>query len=137
MELDSMIDASDVVVLCAAANDGTSRLINADRCARFRKNALLINVARAALVDTTAVAARLRQGDFFACLDVFDTEPLPADSELRRLPNAYLTPHRAGGLMSSVQRNLDWLIDDYEALLAGQPRNYAVTEATIPALDGR
>lgn len=137
MELDPLIQACDVVVLCAASNDGTSRLINADRCARFRKDAILINVARAALVDTSAVAARLKQGDFFACLDVFDTEPLPADSELRQLPNAYLTPHRAGGLMSSVQRNLDWLIDDYEALLAGRPRNYAVTEATIPALDGR
>lgn len=137
MELDSMIGACDIVVLCAAANDGTSRLINSDRCARFRKDAILINVARAALVDTDAVAARLKQGDFFACLDVFDTEPLPADSELRRLPNAYLTPHRAGGLISSVQRNLDWLIDDYEAHLAGRPRKYAVTEATIPSLDGR
>ena len=135
MELDPMIAACDIVVLCAAANDGTNRLINADRCARFRKDAILINVARAALVDTAAVATRLRQGDFFACLDVFDTEPLPADSELRTLPNAYLTPHRAGGLMSSVQRNLDWLIDDYEALLALKPRAYPITEAMIPSLD--
>jgi len=137
MELDPMIDASDIVVLCAAANEGTRRLINSDRCTRFRKNALLVNVARAALVDTAAVAARLAKGDFFACLDVFDAEPLPLDSDLRRLPNAYLTPHRAGGLMSSVQRNLDWLIDDYEALLAGRPRNYAVTQSMIPGLDIR
>lgn len=135
MELDPMIDACDIVVLCAASNEGTSRLINAERCDRFKKDAILINVARAALVDSNAVAERLKQGNFFACLDVFDTEPLPADSELRQLPNAYLTPHRAGGLISSVQRNLNWLIDDYEALRSERPRKYAVSESMIPALD--
>ena len=135
MELDAMIDACDVVVLCAASNEGTDRLINANRCARFRKHALFVNVARAALVDYAALAARLRNGDLLAALDVFEQEPLPADSELRALPNTCLTPHRAGGLMSSVMRNLDWLIDDFEALLAGQPRKYAVTESMIPGLD--
>lgn len=135
MELDAMLETCDVVVLCAASNEGTHRLIHADRCARFRKNALFVNVARAALVDYAALAARLRQGDLFAALDVFETEPLPATSELRRLPNTYLTPHRAGGLISSVLRNLDWLIDDYEALLAGRPRQYAVTQSMIPGLD--
>ena len=135
LELDSTIEASDVVVLCAASNDGTQALINKDRLALFRKNALFVNVARAALVDYEALAARLKKGDFFAALDVFETEPLSVDSELRSLPNAYLTPHRAGGLISSVQRNLSWLITDYEALLAGQPRKYAVAEGMIPALD--
>jgi phosphoglycerate dehydrogenase-like enzyme len=136
MDLDPMIKACDVVVLCAASNDGTDRLINAERCGYFKKDAILVNVARAALVDTDAVAIRLKQGDFFACLDVFDTEPLAEESELRSLPNAYLTPHRAGGLLSSVQRNLDWLIDDYEALVADKPRAYAVSEKMIPSLDG-
>ncbi len=135
MELDPMLEACDVVVLCAASNEGTSRLINAERCARFRRNALLVNVARAALVDYVALAARIRNGDLFAALDVFETEPLSGNSELRRLPNTYLTPHRAGGIMSSVMRNIDWLIEDYEALLAGKPRQYAVTEAMIPGLD--
>ncbi len=93
------------------------------------------NVARAALVDYEALTNRLRKGDLIACLDVFDSEPLPDDSELRRLPNAYLTPHRAGGIISSVQRNLNWLIDDYEALLADESRRYPVTEAMIPSLD--
>ncbi|MDX2111644.1 MAG: NAD(P)-dependent oxidoreductase [Verrucomicrobiota bacterium] len=135
MGLEPMIECCDVVVLCAASNEGTTRLINADRIARFRPNSILVNVARAALVDYAALAERLQQGDLIAALDVFDVEPLPADSVLRTLPNTYLTPHRAGGLISSVQRNLDWLIEDYEALLANKSRKYAVTEAMIPALD--
>lgn len=135
LEIDAMIDVCDVVVLCAASNDGTQALINEARIARFRPHCLFVNVARAALVDYPALARRLRKGDLFAALDVFEKEPLAVDSELRALPNAYLTPHRAGGLISSVQRNLDWLIADYEALLASRPRLYAVTEAMIPALD--
>ena len=137
LDLDAMIESCDIVVLCAASNEGTDRLINKDRIARFRKNALFVNVARAALVDYPALTVKLRQGGLFAALDVFETEPLPADSDLRSLPNTFLTPHRAGGLMSSVQRNLDWLVDDYEALLADKPRKYAVTETMIPSLDRR
>ncbi|MEZ5277693.1 MAG: NAD(P)-dependent oxidoreductase [Opitutaceae bacterium] len=135
MDLDPMIAECEIVVLCASSNDGTRHLIDAGRCAALRKDAILVNVARAALVDYAALAERLKMGDLIACLDVFDSEPLPADSELRRLPNAYLTPHRAGGLISSVRRNIDWLIDDYENHLAGRARRYPVTETMIPALD--
>ena len=92
-------------------------------------------MARADIVDYTALADRLNQGDFLAALDVFETEPLAADSPLRSLPNAYLTLHRAGGLIPSVQRSLDWLISDLDKLLAGEPRQYAVTESMIPGLD--
>lgn len=135
LEIDAMTEVCDVVVLCASSNDGTARLINAERCERFKKDAVFVNVARSALVDYEALTRRLEAGDLTACLDVFDVEPLPSDSILRRLPNVHLTPHRAGGLMSSVRRNLDWLIDDYEALLGGRARQYPVTEAMIPALD--
>ena len=135
LDIDAMIEVCDVVVLCAASNAGTDRLINASRCERFRKNALFVNVARAALVDYPGLSDRLRKGDLLAALDVFETEPLPADSELRSLPNTFLTPHRAGGLISSVMRNLDWLIDDYEALLTGKEQRYALTESMIPSLD--
>ncbi len=58
---------------------------------------MLLNVARAGLVDPEALLARLRRGDVFACLDVFEDEPPPATDPLRRLPNVFLTSHIAGG----------------------------------------
>jgi phosphoglycerate dehydrogenase-like enzyme len=135
VELHELIEYSDVVVLCAASNDGTSHLIGQNEIRKFRHNAIFVNVARAALVDTNALVNRLQRNDLFAALDVFDQEPLEADSPLRALPNVYLTPHRAGGLWSSVERNISWLIDDLELHFAGQPRKYALSEAMLPSLD--
>lgn len=136
VDLDEMLTHSDVVVLCAASNAGTKHLLGRREIEMLRPDAVLVNVARAALVDTEALADRLRRDDLSAAIDVFDQEPLPADSPLRGLPNAYLTPHRAGGLIVSVQRILNWLIDDLEAFLAGRERKYALTEAMLPSLDG-
>jgi Phosphoglycerate dehydrogenase and related dehydrogenases len=135
VELPEMLEMSDVVVLCAASNEGTRHLLGREEIARLRPDAVLVNVARAALVDTEALAERLRRGDLFAALDVFDKEPLEADSPLRGLPNAYLTPHRAGGVIASVQRCVGWLVDDLEAVLAGRPQQYPLTEGMLPSLD--
>ena len=135
-DLIDAIKTSDVVVLSAAANAGSRHLIGAKELRAFRKNALLVNVARAMLVDTDALVAKLKKGDMFAAIDVFDQEPLPKNHPLRKLPNAYLTPHRSGGVMASVERILTYLIDDLEAHLAGRPRKYALTEAMVPSLDG-
>jgi len=127
---------SEIVVLCAASNPGTRRLLGRTEIGALRPGALIVNVARAALVDTDALAARLRKGDICAAIDVFDNEPLPKDSPLRKLPNAYLSPHRAGGILESVERIVAWLVDDLEAHLAGRKRAHALTEEMIPGLDG-
>ena len=50
------------------------------------------------------------------------------------MKNAFLTPHRAGGLMESVQRLLTMLVDDLEASLKGKPRKHVLTEAMLPSL---
>jgi len=133
--LEACLRSSDIVVLAAASNPGTRHLIGRRQVAALRKGSLLVNVARAALVDTDALIRRLRKGDMAAAIDVFNQEPLPSDHPLRRLPNAYLTPHRAGGTMGSVNRILTWLIDDTEAFVAGRPLRYPLTEAMTPALD--
>lgn len=134
-DLDAMVRESDVIILAAAANAGTKHLLGRKQINAMRKNAVLVNVARSALVDTDALVARLQKNDLFAAIDVFDQEPLPKNHPLRKLPNAFLTPHRAGGLMASVERILTWLADDIEAHLAGRPRQHALTAAMVPALD--
>lgn len=135
VDIDAMIADCDVIALCAAANEGTSRLFNAGRIAALRRGAVFVNVARAMLVDNEALARRLKQGDLFAALDVFEEEPLAKDSPLRALSNAYLSPHRAGGLHSSIRRVVEFLVGDYEALRAGQPRRHALNSGRIDALD--
>lgn len=135
VEIDAMIADCDVVALCAAANEGTSRLFHADRIAALRPGAVFVNVARAMLVDYDALEERLRRGDLYAALDVFEEEPLPKDSPLRGLPNAYLSPHRAGGLHSSIRRVVEYLVDDYEALQTGRERRHALTTERIETLD--
>ncbi|MDQ2800578.1 MAG: hydroxyacid dehydrogenase [Armatimonadota bacterium] len=135
VELAELLRQSEIVVLCAASNEGTRKLLGAAEIALLRPKSVLVNVARAALVDTDALIARLRQNDLYAALDVFDVEPLSLDSPLRKLPNAFLTPHRAGGLLSSVERLLTSLADDLEAYFEDRPRAYALTEAMLPSLD--
>jgi phosphoglycerate dehydrogenase-like enzyme len=136
VELMELIRESDVVVLCAANTNEAAHLIDATAIAALRKDAVLVNVGRSMLVDMPALIARLEQRDLVAMLDVFDQEPLEADSPLRRLPNAYLTPHRAGGIYASVQRSLAMLADDLEAFLAGRERRYAVTDAMMQSFPG-
>jgi phosphoglycerate dehydrogenase-like enzyme len=135
-DLAELLGRSEISVLCAAANPETHHLIGREEIASMPANAIFINVARAALVDYQALAARLEHGDLLAALDVFEHEPLPADSPLRTLPGAYLTPHRAGGLRESLHRVVHWLIDDLEAHQAGRWRAHPVTAAMIPSLDG-
>ncbi len=134
-DLHSLLAESEISILCAASNEGTKHLIAEKEIELFRMNALFVNVARAALVDTEALIRRLELGDITAALDVFDMEPLDRHSRLRSLPNAYLTPHRAGGICASVVRIVDWLVDDFEAYLDGKPMSHALAEWMLNGLD--
>lgn len=97
VSLRDLISQSNVVVLCVANTAEARHLIDRDLIDVLRPNAVLVNVGRSMLIDMPALIERLERGDLIAMLDVFDREPLAPDSPLRRLPNAYLTPHRAGG----------------------------------------
>ena len=100
----------------------------------MRKETLLVNVGRSALVDTDALARRLEKGEVRAMLDVFDIEPLPKNSPLRKMKNAYLTPHAAGATRESLQAVLNMLIDDLEAHLTQKKRKHAITQKDFHCL---
>ena len=89
--------AADIVSLHRGLTRSTLHFLGAPELSRLRPGAVLINIARGALIEPYALLARLRQGDIFACLDTYENEPLAASHPLRSLPNVFLTPHIAGG----------------------------------------
>ena len=98
VQLDELLSACSVVVLCAALTPETRGMLDKRRLSLLRDGSYLINVARGGLVDMEALLQELRKARITVALDVTDPlEPLPADHELRKLANVILTPHIAAG----------------------------------------
>jgi phosphoglycerate dehydrogenase-like enzyme len=119
--LDEIIAQSDFLVLAAPLTETTRYLINAERLARMRPGAYLINVARGPLIDEAALAAALRNRRIGgAALDVFDHEPLPADSPLWELDNLLITPHVAATSDKMWERHYTLIKENLRRYLAGE-----------------
>jgi D-3-phosphoglycerate dehydrogenase len=96
---------SDVVTLHLALSEQTHHLINANRLRLMKPDALLVNTARGELVDEAALAEAIKEKRIAgAAIDVFATEPLPADSPLRGLDRVILTPHLAASTAEAQER---------------------------------
>ncbi|MEA2729728.1 MAG: D-3-phosphoglycerate dehydrogenase / 2-oxoglutarate reductase [Acetobacteraceae bacterium] len=96
VDLDTLLAESQVLSIHLLLNDETRGFLSAERLARLRPGAILVNTARAAIVDETAMIAALESGHLrHAALDVFHTEPLPAGHVLTTLPNVTLSAHSA------------------------------------------
>jgi phosphoglycerate dehydrogenase-like enzyme len=94
LPLDDLLARSDVVSVHLKLSPESTGLLDAERLARLRPGAILVNTARGAIVDEPALVAALQSGRLAgAGLDVFATEPLPAGHPLRTAPNVVLTPH--------------------------------------------
>jgi D-3-phosphoglycerate dehydrogenase len=103
--LDELIAASDIVVLCCPLTPETTGLISRQRILSMRPGALLINVSRGAVVDDAALIEALTSGRLGgAALDVFSTQPLPADHSYFSFDNVIITPHMAGITEESMMR---------------------------------
>ena len=83
--------------------------------------ALFINTARGSIVDEEALIEELSKGRFKAVLDVFEKEPLPDDSKLRKLDNVMLIPHMAGPTVDRRRYVTLGLVDDIKAYFRGEP----------------
>lgn len=96
VDLDTLLASSDVLSIHLLLNDETRGFLSADRLARMRKGAILVNTARGAIVDEDAMIAALDSGHLrHAALDVFNVEPLPAGDRLTKIPNVTLSAHSA------------------------------------------
>jgi phosphoglycerate dehydrogenase-like enzyme len=122
VELDELLETSDFVSVHLVLSERTRGLLGADQLARMRRTAYLVNTSRAAIVDRQALLDALRAGWIAgAGLDVFETEPLPADDELRRLPNVLATPHLGYVTGRNYRTYFTEAVEDINAFLAGNP----------------
>jgi D-3-phosphoglycerate dehydrogenase / 2-oxoglutarate reductase len=96
LSLEKLLAESDVVSLHLLLNDDTRGFLSRQRIAAMKQGAILVNTARGALVDEAAMIEALKSGRLrHAGLDVFNTEPLPIDHPLIKLPNVTLSAHSA------------------------------------------
>ncbi len=119
--LDTLLHESDFVVLAVPFTRETERLIGERQLRQMRKTAFLINVARGGIIDEDALVRALTEKAIAgAGLDVFATEPLPADSPLWHLPNAIVSPHISGSREDYVLRATELFADNLRRYLAGK-----------------
>jgi phosphoglycerate dehydrogenase-like enzyme len=118
-QLHELLADADVVVLCTPHTPDTEDMMGKAEIAAMKQGAVLINIARGAVIDEAAMVAALASGQIaFAALDVFRTEPLPDDSPLWDLPNVLINPHSASTAYSENAkitgifcRNLEHFLD--------------------------
>lgn len=122
VHLDEVLDNADVLSLHCPLTDATRGLIGAPQLRRMKDNALLINTARGALIDSSALVAALKAGNIGgAGIDVMEIEPPCGDEPLLEpgIPNLILTPHIAWTAKESRQRALDQVAENIADFLAG------------------
>ena len=115
-----LLAESDVISLHVPLTPETERLIDTDAIARMKPGAVIVNTARGALIDESALVPALRTGRLGAAgLDVFETEPTPAGSALLALDNVVCTPHLAWLTRETLERSLAVAVENCRRLAAG------------------
>jgi phosphoglycerate dehydrogenase-like enzyme len=125
VRLDSLLEAADVVVVACPLTDATRGLLDDRRLRLMKATAVLVNVARGAIVDQAALVDALRGGRLAgAGVDVVDPEPLPADDPLLQLPNVVGAPHSLGYTDDLVRGCIEGACEALLAVAAGlEPPN--------------
>ncbi|NGO68376.1 2-hydroxyacid dehydrogenase [Streptomyces boncukensis] len=140
-DLGTLLPSADVVILTAPLTEETRGLVDARFLSRMRDGALLVNVARGAIVDTGALLAETggaaaaaggahgAQGRLRAALDVTDPEPLPASHPLWRAPGVLITPHVGGATSAFPPRAGRLLREQLKRWVAGEELEHVVDVA--------
>lgn len=121
VSLEQLVTESDVVSLHLVLSDRTRGVLGAAELARMKPGAILINTARAQLVDEAALVDAVTSGRVMAGLDVFYREPLPADHPLTRAPNVVLTPHLGYSVTEVYREYYRQGVENALAYLDGKP----------------
>jgi len=122
--LDSLLERADFLVLATPHTPETENLIGAEQLAKLPDDAVIINIARGVVIDQPALIDALQSGKLKgAALDVFDPEPLPADSPLWEMPQVIISPHSASTAETENQKITQIFIDNLRHYLAGETLN--------------
>ncbi len=128
--LAELLARSHFVVLALPLSAATERLIGADELRAMRRDAWLINVSRGRVLDEAALERALTDGVIGgACLDVFETEPLPESSGLWSLPTVIVTPHNSGWSPLNLERGTKLFLDNLGRYVAERPLRNRVRAA--------
>ncbi|MCC7021427.1 MAG: D-2-hydroxyacid dehydrogenase [Thermomicrobiales bacterium] len=131
-ELHAMLAEADCLVVCAPQTTETDGLLGDAEFTALKPGAVFVNIGRGAIVDEAALARALEAGWIaFAALDVFQTEPLPADSPFWALPNVLINPHSASTVDTENRKLTDRFIANLGHFLRGE------IDQMAPALDKR
>jgi len=134
VDLDELLRSADVISLHTPLTEKTRNLINADALAKMKRSAVIVNCARGEVVDLTALATALEAGTIAgAALDVYPSEPLPADSPIRGARNTVLTPHIAGSTSEAQVNVAVDVVQQILDVLDGRPARNAVNAPRPPA----
>lgn len=120
-ELPALVPEADVVVLIVPLTEQTRGLVDADFLARMKPGALLVNVARGAVVVTDDLVAALHEERIMAALDVVDPEPLPPGHPLWSAPGVLIAPHVGGASSAMWPRAYRLVREQLERFAAGEP----------------
>lgn len=132
VDLDTVIEQSDVLSLHVPMTESTANMIDAAAIARMKKGAFLVNVARGGVVDEAALAEALESGHLAgAALDVYVNEPLEEDSVLRGTPNLVLTPHLGASTAEAQELVATEISEGVRAALADQDLSRALNAPAI------
>ena len=138
VELEDLLRTSDIVIVMASLNAETRNLLSAERLDMLKPGAILINTARGEIVDEAALYRIAKEGRLRAlAVDVFQTEPLPADHPFRELPNAILTGHCIGHTVDTIAAMPRTAIDNVTRVLRGEPPLSVKNPDVLPAWESR
>lgn len=125
--IDELCARCDIISIHTPLNDGTRNLINAERIAKMKKNAIVINVARGAVTDECALADAVKNNKIGGIgIDVYSAEPMTKDSPYNKIldcDNVIFTPHMAWGAYEARVRCMEEIAENIDAFFKGKIRN--------------
>jgi phosphoglycerate dehydrogenase-like enzyme len=129
--LENVLSQCDVIVCLAPLTPKTRGMIGERQLALIRPGSIFVNVSRGPIVDSAALVERLKQGDIFAGLDVFDPEPVPPDSEILQLPNVFVSPHIGWYSGDAHPHFFELMVDEFDRFFHGHETWFDLTPSSL------